>query len=173
MCGQQRQTSAQSVREDKQLDWLMSNWDSFKQSTDLAVTLWPKIWFLVPVQWEQSSMITIKAPLPIRHECDWSLVVNFCPCLHAKGLLHINHTKKNTEACGKKKKLKKSSLCYYYQRAYPLKAFLNIEEWDCAAGWQSKRNRDMSLHFPRERTLGSRLDRVCSAKQQPNLHLEN
>lgn len=86
------------VRQDKQLGWLISNQDSFKQSTDLAVTLWTKIFFPVASPKRPKQHDDNKSPPPDMTVMG-PLVVNFLfSCLHVKSLLQSNLTK-NTESC--------------------------------------------------------------------------
>lgn len=79
------------VRQDKQLGWPMSSGDSFEQSTDLAVTLRPKIFSPGPTPMRAKQHEHNKSP-PRDMSIIEPLVVNFCPCLHARSLLHSNPT---------------------------------------------------------------------------------
>lgn len=121
--GQQWQTSAQSVRQEKQLDWIMSSWDSFKQSTNLAVTLWPKIYFPGASPMRAKQHDSNKSPPPDMTIIE-PLVVNVCPCVHAKSLLHSSSTKtlELVKPCKKKLKTKRSPLLLL-SVSLPVKSF--------------------------------------------------
>lgn len=95
------------VRQDKQLGWPMSSGDSLKQSTDLAVTLWPKIFSPGPTPMRAKQHEHNKSP-PRDMSIIEPLVVNFCPCLCARSLLHSNPatTLQLVKPCKKKHFLK-------------------------------------------------------------------
>lgn len=114
-------------RQDKQLGWMMSNRDSFKQSANRAVTLWPKISFPGASPKRAKQHEHNKSPPPDISIME-PLVVNFCFLVFMPNAYYTAispKTRRLVKPCEKHFK-KKSSLWHYYQWAYLLKAFLNV-----------------------------------------------
>lgn len=89
-------------KQGKQLGWQLSTWDSFKQSTTLAMTLWPKVSFPGASPMRTKLHDHNKSPSLDMNVIN-PLVLNLCPHLHAESPLHKNQKKKNKKqlACQK------------------------------------------------------------------------
>lgn len=151
--------------EDKQLSWIMSNRDGSELSANQAVTLWPKISFPGASPKRAKQHEHNESPPPEMSIIE-PLVVNFSFLVFMPEAYYTAISPKTLKPVKPREKHFKNTLTLL-SLSLLATIFSKSEEWDHAV----RGNADVSPYFPRGRTQG-RLDKMCSAKQQPNLHRE-